>query len=106
MYDVAREIIWLRSLMAELGYTELGPTLLQGDNQGCLSIASNFRTDSRTKHVDIKYDWQREQIKNGSITLKYCPTELMIADSLTKPVSTGKFIWCRNAMGIGLTGPV
>jgi hypothetical protein len=100
LYDTIREVIWLRTLLTEIGFPDRGPSKIYGDNQGCLSIANNVRTDTRTKHIDIKFHFSREQLQSGAINLEYCPTGEMVADSLTKPSNTTKFIWCRDSMGI------
>jgi Reverse transcriptase (RNA-dependent DNA polymerase) len=100
LYDTIREVVWLRTLLQEMGFPESGPTKVYGDNQGCLAICSNLRTDSRTKHIDIKYHFNREQVQGGMIDLEYCPTGGMVADSLTKPTNISKYLWCRHAMGL------
>ena len=37
--------------------------------------------------IDIRYHVIREVVYGGNVMLKYCPTEQMIADVLTKPVT-------------------
>jgi hypothetical protein len=98
--DAVREVVWLRKLLEELGHKIDDPTEIYEDNQGCISLTENNRTDPRTKHIDTKYHYTREQVANRVVQFKYVPTANMIADSLTKPISTSKFIWCRDHMGI------
>src|SRR5690349_3692528 len=66
----------------------------------CNSISKNDRTDDKTKHIDAKYQYTRELVKDDHIKLKYCETKLMIADFLTIPVSTSKFLWSRSQIGL------
>ena len=54
----------------------------------------------RTKHIDIRYHFIREAIQDQVIEVCYCPSEDMIADLLTKPLSKGKFEALRDQMGI------
>ena len=56
------------------------------DNQGAARIAVNPETSSRTKHFNVAYHYTRELVDNGTIQIKYCPTNKMIADGLTKQV--------------------
>jgi hypothetical protein len=86
-----REAVWLRQLLTELGFPSKGPTTIAEDNKGCISVSSNNRTDSRTKHIDVKYHYVRQMVKNRQVTVHYTPTEEMLADVLTKPTSTRKF---------------
>ena len=55
---------------------------------------------ARTKHIDIRHHFIREKVVDGSINLVYCPTESMIADALTKPVSKERFCELRDQMGV------
>jgi hypothetical protein len=78
--DAAREAKWLQNLHMELGYNQSHPTLIYGDNAGSLAIAQNPRYHKRMKQFDIKDHYIRNQVKIGTIILKYCPTANMTAD--------------------------
>jgi hypothetical protein len=39
--EATHEASWLRNLYDELGYTELGPTLIKGDNNRLIAMAHN-----------------------------------------------------------------
>jgi hypothetical protein len=41
-------------------------------------------TTSKSKHIDIKYHYIRDQVKQASIRIVWCPTDDMLADILTK----------------------
>ena len=58
-----------------------------------LSLAKNGYVSSskRTKHIKAKYLYIRHYHKSGELTLKYCPTDNMWADVLTKPLQGSKF---------------
>jgi hypothetical protein len=43
-------------------------------------------THDATKHIPIRYFWVKERLKLNEIILRHCPTEIMIADILTKPL--------------------
>jgi len=53
------------------------------DNQSAICMDKNPQFHGRTKHIELKYHFIRKQIKSGTVELKYCPTENMIADMLT-----------------------
>lgn len=97
----ARETKWLKQFLVELDqHKQTVPITIKGDNQGCLSVANNDRTDRRTKHIDVQYHATRDKLKDGTISLEYCSTDRMVADSLTKPICKTKFEWCRTRMGL------
>jgi Reverse transcriptase (RNA-dependent DNA polymerase)/Chromo (CHRromatin Organisation MOdifier) domain len=51
----AKEIIWLRKLMEELGYKQDEPTVMKMDNSGARNLANNEMLSQRMKHIDIRY---------------------------------------------------
>ena len=70
------------------------------DNQGTIALSKNPKYHARTKHIDIKFHFIREKIKNCEIKLEYCPSEDMIADMLTKPLGRVKYKRFRDLMGV------
>ena len=56
--------------------------------------------NSRSKHIEIKYHYVREKVQNDIIELKYCRTEEMIADIMTKGIGKEKFLKLRKMAGI------
>ena len=95
------EAIWLRQLQEELGMKDAGPTLIYEDNQGAISMAKNPVFHKRTKHIQIRYHFVREAVEDEVITLEYCRTSEMLADSFTKPLPHEQFE--RLRIGIGLS---
>ena len=73
-----QEAIWLRSLLNDFGIVQKQPTSINEDNQGVIALCKNPKFHSRTKHIDIKYHFIRDKIKDSEITLKYCSTQEMI----------------------------
>jgi hypothetical protein len=87
----------------ELQYrgTEHVPTHIYGDNQSSLALAENPEFHQRTKHIDIKYHFIRQQVEKGTIHLSYIPTADMVADGMTKPLTAVKH--ARFIQQLGLT---
>ena len=57
------------------------------DNQGAISLAKNPINHKRSKHIDIRYHFIREEVMNGFVKLNYVPTGENFSDTFTKPVS-------------------
>ncbi|KAH7516144.1 hypothetical protein FEM48_Zijuj10G0104000 [Ziziphus jujuba var. spinosa] len=53
MSAACSEIVWLRGLLAELGFTQSNPTPLHADNTGAIQIAANPVYHERTKHMEV-----------------------------------------------------
>lgn len=100
MSNAAKEAIYLRRLLTEIEYSNGDPVLLNVDNQGAYKLAQNPVFHNRTKHVDIKFHHVREVVRNKEIELKYCPTNEMVADILTKNLCKTKHVNFANLIGL------
>jgi hypothetical protein len=58
-----------------------------------LLLEKNRRISSskQTKHIKAKYFLIKDYYESGEIDLRYCPTDVMWADILTKPLQGQKF---------------
>ena len=95
-----QEAIWLSRLLREMRVEINEPIVIFEDNQAAISISNNPTHHPRTKHIDIKYHFVRNAVLNNEITLKYCPTNNMLADIFTKSLSADKFCFLRNMLGM------
>jgi hypothetical protein len=95
-----QEALWLRALLEELGLHQEQPTLLLQDNQSAIAIAKNPEFHARTKHIDIRHHFVRDAVEDKMIHLKFCPTEEMVADALTKPLPKTSFQELRARLGV------
>jgi len=59
MAHTACEMIWLKNLLMELGFKQLGPMLVHCDNQSAIYIAQNYVFREKTKHIEILSFCQR-----------------------------------------------
>ena len=99
--SATQEIIWLRRLLTDLHSKPQGPTELKEDNQGAIAIAKNPFTHNRTKHIDIRYHFVRENVHDNVVNITYCSFVSMIADILTKVIMPRvNFEQFRTAMGV------
>jgi len=97
--EAAREAIWLRSLLKELGFSQ-GATKLNCDNQGAIQLAYNPGTHARSKHVDVQHHYIWEQVQDVDLWLKYIQSESQDADFLTKALPRN--VHAGNCTQIGL----
>lgn len=100
LYEGVKEAIWIKSVFKSINLDLNKPIVIYEDNQSCISIATNPSNHKRTKHIDIKYHFTREQIEQQIVTLKYVPTDHQLADIFTKMVSPVKFAQIRSSLGL------
>ncbi|KAJ2911393.1 hypothetical protein MD484_g9022, partial [Candolleomyces efflorescens] len=95
-----REILWMQTLLSEIGSPVNGPSPMMVDNQSTLRVLHNPEHHGRMKHIDIKYHWICDTIKKGEIEVHFCPTQEMVADILTKPLPHSAVEKHRTALGL------
>jgi hypothetical protein len=93
--EATREIIWIRTFMDYLGYSQANSTVLFQDNESCIKVASKPDINDRSKHIDIKYHFVRDHLQKGTISMEHLPSSMMTADILTKPLTLDKFVFLR-----------
>ncbi|UYV66363.1 hypothetical protein LAZ67_4001469, partial [Cordylochernes scorpioides] len=86
----SREAVWLKLLIKELTPND-NPVPLMIDNQSAIRLILNPEFHKRTKHVDVKFHFIREQHKMKIIKIFNCPTEEQLADLLTKALPATRF---------------
>ena len=85
-----KEALWLRSLLSETFGPIAAVTTLFSDNQAAIALTRDHQYHSRTKHIDVCYHFIHWVIEKGSLRLIYCPTDDMVADTLTKALPSTK----------------
>ncbi|KRY26288.1 Retrovirus-related Pol polyprotein from transposon TNT 1-94, partial [Trichinella spiralis] len=84
--EASRELLWLRQLLNDFGVQTPDATTLYEDNQGYIRLVESDRFGERTKHINVRFHIVKDLREKGILEVKYCPSEEMIADNLTKPV--------------------
>ena len=97
--DVMGPMIWTRLFLEAQGYGVKSNTLHQ-DNRSAILMESNGRKSAgkRSRHLNIRYFFVADQKKKGHIDIKFCPTDQMIGDYMTKPLHGQKFKKFREAI--------
>ena len=86
----------------EIGHAFPGPTLIYSDNQAAISITETSFCTSAMCHMKIKHHCIKKEVKDGKIVIKFCRTEYMIADKLTKALPRPLFEDLREMLLNGL----
>jgi hypothetical protein len=70
------------------------------DSTSAISVAKNPVLHSRTKHIEVRYHFLRDNVEKGNIDLIHVPTEKQLADILTKPLDQATFSRLREELGV------
>ena len=82
--------LFLKALIKDMMGFEFDTFTLKCDNQGAIALGKNPVQHQRSKHIDIKYHFIRNEIQNGTVDIQYVPTDQNWADIFTKPVGKPK----------------
>lgn len=85
--QATKEALWWRKFLQGVGIQVHPTTVIHSDSQGSIALSKNPEHHARSKHIDIRHHFVREQVVSGTISLQYVPTEDMLADVMTKPLS-------------------
>ena len=86
------QMLWSLYFIREQGY-DVKHIELHQDNISAqlLEINGKFSSSSKTKHIKAKIFFVKDKVDDGDIVIKDCPTEVMWADILTKPLQGKAF---------------
>ena len=75
-----QEALYLKKLVSEFDQTLFEHCItIHEDNQGAMALVDNPVHHNRTKHIDIRYHFIREQVQCNCIKIVYLQTNLPIA---------------------------
>jgi hypothetical protein len=95
------QLFWITYTMSDFGeeYTHVP---LQCDSTSAISVAKNPVLHSKTKHIELRYHFLRDNVEKGKITLIHVPTHDQLADIFTKPLDQASFTRLRGELGVCL----
>ncbi|XP_062088899.1 uncharacterized mitochondrial protein AtMg00810-like [Humulus lupulus] len=89
--STATELIWLHSLLTELGIKISMVPTLWCDNQGAQALTINLVFHSQTKHIEVDVHYVRTQVAEKRFEVRYIPSTEQPADLFTKPITSPRF---------------
>ena len=93
------QILWMRNQLRDYEL-DLNQIPIYCDNTSAITISNNPVQHSRTKHIDIRYHFIRENIMNGTVELHFVPTTDQIVDIFTKPLDEATFTKLVSELGM------
>ena len=90
MTSCTQEAIFQQQLLQELNVSK-SPMVIFEDNQGEIFLSENEQVSKRTKHIDIRYHFVRDLVRENKLKIKYIKSEKNISDVLTKNVHRNVF---------------
>ena len=93
------QLLWIKQHLEDFGIN-IKAIPLMCNNTSSVSMGKNPVHHKRTKHIDVRHHFLRDNVEKGNIVLTYYPTEEQIADIFTKVLSKDQFV--RNRLKLGM----
>ena len=91
--DVLAQVLWTHNFLRAQGF-EVSDNIVYQDNKSTMLLANNGRASAgkRSRHLDIRYFFVTDYANKGDINMKFCPTDAMTADFMSKSLHGKKFL--------------
>ena len=91
--DAATMMLWTKLFLEEQGY-KIEENVLYQDKKSAILLERNGRKSmgKQSCALNVQYFFISDQVNQGNLNVKYCPTDEMIGDFMTKPLQGLKFM--------------
>ncbi|GJV52763.1 hypothetical protein Tco_1448504 [Tanacetum coccineum] len=89
-----QQALWMKQALVDYGI-RLDDIPITYDNKGAIHLSKNPVQHSRTKHIEIRHHFLRDNVQKGNISIEKVSSEDNIADILTKPLKREPFNYLR-----------
>ncbi|GJS24883.1 hypothetical protein Tco_0453515 [Tanacetum coccineum] len=98
------QILWMRSQLTDYGF-QFNKIPLYHDNKSAIALCRNNVQHSRSKHIDVRYHFIKEQVENGIVEFDFVRTEYQLTDIFTKPLPRERFNFLIKKLGMRSMSP-
>ncbi|GJX40907.1 hypothetical protein Tco_0255897 [Tanacetum coccineum] len=94
-----QQALWMKQALIDYDI-RLDDVPIMCDNKGAIDLSKNPMQHSRTKHIEIRHHFLRDNVQKGHISIKKVPSIDNIVDILTKPLKRESFNYLRLGLGM------
>ncbi|GJW57813.1 copia protein [Tanacetum coccineum] len=94
-----QQALWMKQALIDYD-VRLDDVPIMCDNKGAIDLSKNPMQHSRTKHIEIRHHFLRDNVQKGHISIEKVPSVDNIADILTKPLKRESFNYLRLGLGM------
>ncbi|GJR46757.1 hypothetical protein Tco_1314860 [Tanacetum coccineum] len=87
---IHEEILWMRSQLTDYDFA-FNKIPLYYDNRSVIALCCNNVQHSRSKHIDIRHYFIREQVEKRVVELYFITTDYQLANIFTKALARERF---------------
>nr|GEW01440.1 integrase, catalytic region, zinc finger, CCHC-type, peptidase aspartic, catalytic [Tanacetum cinerariifolium] len=93
------QVLWMRSQLTDygLGFNKIP---MYCDNKSVIALCCNNVQNSRSKHIDIRFHFIKEQVENRVVELYFVNTEYQLEEIFTKALCRERIEFLINKLGM------
>ena len=95
LFLTGRAITHARIMLHDLGYPQQATTIVC-DNSCAVGVANDTVKQKRSKAIDMRYHWIRDQVRQGKMIITWEEGAANLADYLTKAHPVHHYVTMRN----------
>ncbi|GKE81695.1 retrovirus-related pol polyprotein from transposon TNT 1-94, partial [Tanacetum coccineum] len=99
MSGCCAQILWMSSQLTNYGFA-FKKIPMYCDNRSAIALCCNNVQHSRSKHIDIRHHFIREQVEKGMVELYFVTTDYQLADIFTKALPRERFEFLLSRLGM------
>ncbi|KAJ9557513.1 hypothetical protein OSB04_012127 [Centaurea solstitialis] len=92
------QVLWMQSQLRDYGL-EYKKIPIYCDSKSAIAISANPVQHSKTKHIDIRYHFLKDNVEKENIELYFVNTEYQLADLFTKALDEKRFKFLISRLG-------
>ncbi|GJT77375.1 retrovirus-related pol polyprotein from transposon TNT 1-94 [Tanacetum coccineum] len=93
------QFLWMQSQLSDYGFA-YKHIPLYCDNKSAIALCCNNIQHSKSKYIDIRHHFIREQVEKGMVDLYFVRTEYQLADIITKALPRERFEFILPRLGM------
>lgn len=98
--NTAAELIWVCSLLTELGVTLTTTPTVYCDNVGATYLSANPVFHSKMKHLALDFHFVRNNVQSSALRVTHVSTKDQFTDALAKPLPRTRFNGLIKKIGV------
>nr|GEW63595.1 copia protein [Tanacetum cinerariifolium] len=99
MSGFCAQILWMRSQLTDYGF-DFNKIPLCYDNRSAIALCCNNVQHSRSKHIDIRHHFIRDQVERGVVELYFVSMDYQLAYIFTKALPRKRFEFILSCLSM------
>ena len=100
MAHTAGDMLWMKTILQEIGFVSNNPMKMYCDNQAAMYIASNPVFHKWTKHIEVDCHFIRDMVMRKQIVTSFVRSNNQLGDIFTRSLNKWPFYDICNKLGM------